>query len=322
VTENEIQTPDFKIGNIPIFGYLALAPMDGLTDSPFRRIARQWGSAVCYTEFVNALDVLNHHPYLLEHIGFTEIERPLAIQIYDNDPDRLLSAAIFLKQFNPDFLDVNLGCSERSVSGRGAGAGLLREPAKIAQIFKTMCGKIDIPITAKIRLGWDHKSRNYLEIAHIIEDNGGQALAVHGRTKEQYFSGSADWDAIAEIKQAVKIPVIGNGDVRSAGDIRRLKEHTSCDGIMIGRAALGNPWIFSMKDRDEILPLQKCSTIHEHLENMIEFYGSTRGLILFRKHLTRYLSEFHLSPEHRKELMTTSEPSRCLELVDKILLEN
>lgn len=321
--ETSTRKPDFMIGNIPVFGDLILAPMDGYTDSPFRQIARQCGAAVCYSEFINAMDVMNKHPFLYQHTTFSEVERPFAFQIYDNDPDRILSAALRLQELHPDFFDINLGCSEKSVSGRGAGAGLLREPTKVARIIKILSENIKIPITAKIRLGWDQSTRNYLEIARIVEENGGKAIAVHGRTKEQYFTGEADWDAIAEVKQAVKIPVIGNGDIHCANDIERLKNYSQCDAMMIGRATIGNPWIFSRKDRHQISSHQTRKTIHEHMKIMIEFYGSNRGLTLFRKHLNRYLEIYDVSRDQRGKLMTTTDPSRCFELVDEILkIEN
>ena len=239
-------SPTFYIRDIPVHGNLILAPMDGYSDQPFRSLARKLGSALSYTEFINTLDVIHKQPrFLAERIAYTTDERPIVYQLLDNDPQRLLAAAQRLLPHQPDIFDINLGCSARSVSGRGAGAGLLKTPEKIATIFNLLSKNLPIPITGKIRLGWDENTRNYQLVARIIEENGGQLIAVHGRTRAQQYSGQADWDAIAEIKQIVSIPVIANGDVQTVADIDRILAHTHCDGVMIGRAATTNPWIFS-----------------------------------------------------------------------------
>jgi tRNA-dihydrouridine synthase B len=214
---------------------------------------------------------------------------------------------------------VNMGCSVRRVSGRGAGAGLLRKPIKAARIFRTLSRDLEVPLSAKIRLGWDDESRNYCLIARIIEENGGALIAVHGRTKAQKYSGQADWDAIGEIKQAVSIPVIGNGDVRTVADIERLKTHTACDGIMIGRAAVGNPWIFARRDREQVPPGEVQEMISRHLARMLDFYGEERGLLLFRKHAKRYLSVYQLSNEQRYCFLTTESPTELVQMLDLIV---
>lgn len=314
------QTPTFWVRNIPVYGDLILSPMDGYSDLPFRNLARRLGSAMSYTEFINAIDVLYGHPHLEQKLTFRESERPLVIQIFDDDPDRMVQAALKLRKRNPDIIDINMGCSARTVSGRGAGAGLLRTPEKIAQIFNRLSRELDIPITGKIRLGWDDDSRNYLDVAHIIEDNGGQLLAVHGRTKKQGYTGQADWDAIAEVRQAVKIPVIANGDVKSVADIARIKAHTGCDAVMIARAAIGNPWIFSRLDRDQVPVEMLRETMLYHLDSMLDFYGPERGLVLFRKYAARYLSPYGLEGEFRQTLMTSDSPAQFIELLDQVIL--
>lgn len=311
--------PTFTVGGIPVRGDLILSPMDGYSDLPFRSLARWLGSAMSYTEFINAIDVNAKHPNLEERLAYLEEERPVVYQIFDDDPDRLVRAALKLRARNPDIIDINMGCSARTVAGRGAGAGLLRTPEKIARIFSTLTKALDIPITGKIRLGWDGSSRNYLEIAKIIEDNGGQLIAVHGRTKAQSYGGVADWDAIAEVKAAVKtIPVIGNGDVKTVADIERMKRHTGCDGVMIARAAIQNPWIFSRTDRDQVTPEQLRAVINRHLRLMLDFYGPTRGLILFRKYAARYMMPFGLAVEQRKRLLTAPGVDEFLGLLNEI----
>lgn len=313
--------PAFHIGSVPIYGETILSPMDGFSDLPFRSMVRKLGSAMSYTEFVNALDVVNNHPHLDERLTYLEEERPITFQIFDDDPERLLRAALILRERNPDIIDVNMGCSAKCVSGRGAGAGLLREPAKIANIISTLSKELDIPVTGKMRLGWDEDSLNYLDVAKIIQDNGGQALAVHGRTKQQAYRGEANWDAIAEIKAALSIPVIGNGDVRIVADIDRMLDYTSCDAVMIARGAIGNPWIFAGLDREDVSNEQVHKTMLAHLDAMLDFYGPQRGLILFRKHAARYISPYGLSADQREQLLTSTTPSD-FERVLASLVEN
>jgi tRNA-dihydrouridine synthase B len=311
--------PAFYVDTIPVYGDLILSPMDGFSDQPFRALCRQLGSAMSYTEFINAIDVLQSNPRVTQKFSYQEAERPVVYQIFDNDPQRLLQTALRVQELGPDIIDINMGCSVSSVSGRGAGAGLLRTPLKIARIFRLLSRQIELPITGKIRLGWDADQRNYLLIARIIEENGGSLVAVHGRTKTQGYGGQADWEAIAEIKQAVSIPVIGNGDIQTVADIQRMKSITGCDGIMIGRAAIGNPWIFSGQDRWQVPPAQVRQTMLRHLNAMLTFYEGDYGLILFRKHASRYLSPSPLNRQQRQQLFTAERPEEFLALLDSIL---
>jgi len=312
--DNDI--PAFHVRHIPIYGDLILSPMAGFSDMPFRSLCRELGSAMSYTEFINAMEVLSGHPRLDKRLRYREEERPVVYQIFDNDPGRLLEAALRLQKLGPDIIDVNMGCSVRRVSGRGAGAGLLRTPLKVARIFRSLSSTLDVPVTGKIRLGWDDECLNYNLIARIIEENGGSLIAVHARTKAQGYSGRANWDAIAEVKSAVSIPVIGNGDVRTVEDIGRLKDYTACDGVMIGRAAVGNPWIFSRMDREQVPDELVRLTMQDHLQRMLTFYDGNRGLILFRKHVTRYLSIYPLDREQRQEILTAERPGEFLLLMD------
>lgn len=304
--------PSFTILSVPVNGDVILAPMDGLSDQPFRSLARRLGSAMTYTEFLCADDIIHHRPGIERRFAFEPAERPIAFQILDNDPQHILEAALVLEKFSPDVMDVNLGCSSRHVSQRGSGSGMLREPQKIAAVFNLLTRNLAIPVSAKIRLGWDDNSRNYMEVAHIIEDNGGSLLAVHGRTRHQAYAGSADWNAIAEVCSSVSIPVIANGDVRSVADIARLKEHTGCAAVMIGRAAIGNPWIFSRRDRAQISPTEVMSTMQMHLEALLAFYGSPNGLVLFRKFARAYLSPYHPDPEFFRHILTGTDPKQFI----------
>jgi nifR3 family TIM-barrel protein len=210
-----------------------------------------------------------------------------------------------------------MGCSIRSISARGAGAGLLREPLKIAKIFKRLSSTLEIPITAKIRIGWDSRNLNYLEIARIIEENGGALIAVHARTRQQGFTGHADWDAIAAIKQEIRIPVIGNGDVRTVADIQRLKSHSGCDAIMIGRAAIGNPWIFEPRTRQKVNPSEVGEVIGAHLEDMLQRLGQYKTITRFRKHLVRYIEPHLLPDDMRLRILTSDKLSSLLDLLDQ-----
>jgi nifR3 family TIM-barrel protein len=293
--------------------------MDGLSDYPFRSLVRSLGSAISYTEFINARDVNNRHPHLEKRLFFSESERPLAYQLFDNDPDDLLKAALKLQARRPDFIDINMGCPDKSVCGRGAGVGLMTTPAKIGAIFRKLSSALDIPLTGKIRLGWDSDQRNYLEVARIIEENGGKLLAVHGRTRQQGYGGQADWDAIAEIKQALTIPVIGNGDVCTKADIERIKAHTGCDAVMIGRAAFSNPWIFQRRDRSEITPVEVRELIEVQLERSMDFYGPSHGITIMRKYVNRYLQPYKPQREIRTRLLTSTDPIEFLDILDEIL---
>ncbi|HSQ18004.1 MAG TPA: tRNA-dihydrouridine synthase family protein [Anaerolineales bacterium] len=310
------------LSGLTIPGDTILAPMDGFSDMPFRSVCRELGSAASYTEFVNAIDVVQRNrgvtQRVAKRVAFLPQERPVGFQLFDNDPDRLLEAALRLMERQPDFIDINLGCSDRSVSGRGAGAGLLRTPERIAEIFCKMTARLPVPVTAKMRLGWDDASLNYLDVAKIVEDNGGALLAVHARTKKQGYGGMADWQAIAEICQAVSIPVVGNGDVRRVADIDRLKAATGCQAVMIGRAAVGNPWIFQRVERADVPKQEVLRVMRLHLSRSLDFFGEY-GLVLFRKHASRYLS-LHAWPEElRKRLMTATEAVEFLKLVEENL---
>ena len=312
--------PSFYIRRVPVYGDLILSPMDGFSDLPFRAMCRELGSAMSYTEFVNALNILQGNPRVEKKLAYLPEERPVVFQIFDSEPDRIVEAALRLQERRPDIIDVNMGCSAKCVSGRGAGAGLLRTPLKVARIFKELSSRLEVPVTGKIRLGWDEQDRNYLLIARIVEENGGALLAVHGRTKAQGYGGQADWEAIAQVKQAVSIPVVGNGDIRTVADIERIKTYTGCDGVMIGRGAIGNPWIFSRLDREQVPPQQVRTVMLRHLERMLSFYEGDYGLVLFRKHASRYLSPFPLTPEQRARLMTAEQPEEFLDLLDSTVL--
>ncbi|MBI1793604.1 MAG: tRNA-dihydrouridine synthase family protein [Chloroflexi bacterium] len=315
--EQQISIPNFSIRDIPIYGDAILAPMDGYSDWPFRSLCRELGSAMSYTEFVQVEKILSRSKRPLAKLHYEEIERPVTFQIYGDDPDTILKAALKIEALGPDIIDINMGCPAKTVSSRGAGVGMMRTPLKIAHTFKKLTSALKVPVTGKIRLGWENY-RSYKLIARIVEENGGSLIAIHGRTKEQSYSGMADWDAIAEVKGAVKIPVIGSGDVKTVADIERMKKHTGCDAVMIGRAAIANPWIFSRLDRDQVTPGQVRQTVRQHLERSVKFYGPEDGQRLFRKYAVQYLLLRSLDREARKQILRERPSGEFLSMLDQI----
>lgn len=294
--------PTFMVRDVPVYGDAVLAPMDGYSDWPFRSLCRELGSAMSYTEFVKVENILRGFEHVDARLAYQEPERPVVFQIYGDDPDLILKAALRVQELGPDIIDINMGCPAKSVANRGAGVGMMRTPLKIARTFQKLSTALKVPVTGKMRLGWDD-FRSYKLVARIVEENGGALIALHGRTKEQSYSGNADWDAIAEVKATVKIPVIGSGDVKTVADIERMKKYTGCDAAMIGRGAIANPWIFSGLDREQVSPGQVQETMRKHLERTIKFYGPEDGQRLFRKHAVQYLSLSSLSREARKDIL-------------------
>jgi len=269
-----------------------------------------------YTEFVKAEFIVHALEHIAARFTYDEAERPVVFQIYGDDPEELLEAALRLQEKRPDIIDINMGCPARTVANRGAGVGLMRTPLKVARIFRKLSAALEVPVTGKIRLGWDDY-RSYKLIARIVEENGGAAIAVHGRTKEQGYGGQADWDAIAEVKAAVKIPIIGNGDVKSVADIDRMKAYTGCEAVMIGRAAVGNPWIFSRLDRSQVTPEMVRQMVHQHLERNLAFFGPHKGLLLFRKHAMQYLKLRRLPRATRTKILLQDQVDDFLALLEE-----
>ena len=286
-TEKE---PTFFVEKIPVYGDVILSPMTGYSDVPYRAICREYGSAMHYTEFV-PVEALGGKPdssnKFWRRLDKQKGEFPMVFQIFGNDPKKICDTAMRIEELEPDIIDINMGCSTRRVSGRGAGVGMMKEPKVIAETFRLLTNHLSVPVTGKIRLGWE-ENKNYVEVGRVLEDNGAQLVAMHGRTKEQKYNGTADWDAIAELKQAVSIPVIGNGDVFEIDDIDRIKAYTGCDAVMIGRGAIGNPWIFSRMQRADLTLKELLRTIRIHVNEMVSYHGPA-GLMQFRKHFKKYI---------------------------------
>ena len=292
------------IGNLALDGDLILSPMVGYSDLPYRRICREMGSALNYVPLVVDEVVIQRARRGLLPIQGGVGEHPLAIQILSKDPQRLVRAAEILMAYEPDLFDLNLGCPAKRVVHHGRGAALLRTPEKIAELVRSLVQAIAVPVMAKIRLGWDESSRNHLEVARVLRDSGVSALAVHGRTWAQGYGGKADWEAIAEIRQIVDLPLLANGDVRCAADIAAIRATTGCDGILIGRGAIGNPWIFAGRDVWDIPYAERLRVIRQHLDAMVAHHGPHVGVILFRKHVVCYIQHLDGAAEWRRRLVT------------------
>ncbi|HEX7587567.1 MAG TPA: tRNA dihydrouridine synthase DusB [Anaerolineae bacterium] len=319
--EGLVSQPSFYVRDIPIYGNLVLAPMDSYSDLPFRLICRELGSAMSYTEFVNVINLQGRgKPQTISamKLRYDPSERPMTFQIYGYDEDMLVETAMRLQDLGPDIIDLNMGCYVKAIARRGAGSGMLLYPDKIGRVFARLSKLLRVPVTGKIRLGWDDTSRNYVEVAHIREDNGASLIAVHGRTRAQAYQGNADWDAIAEVKQAVKIPVLGNGDVRTVADAERIRAHTGCDGVMIARAAIGNPWIFSRLDHHQVTPAEKIAVMRRHLALNLDFYGPDLGLLLFRKHAAKYVQNLTGEAKPRIPLFECSSLEEFDRMIDEI----
>jgi tRNA-dihydrouridine synthase B len=310
------RAPVFQIGALPVYGDLILAPMAGYCDLPFRCLCREYGSAVSYVPLILAESVTRRFDRTRASISFDEAERPVAVQLLGNDPDRLVQAARRGMELGPDLIDLNLGCPARKVVSGGRGAALLREPEQIARLAAALVAAVPVPVTAKIRLGWDHGSRNHVEVAHILEDAGVAAIAVHGRTRAQAFSGSADWDAIAEVRAAVGVPVMANGDVRSVADIGAILEHTGCPAAMIGRAAVGNPWIFSRREIDDVPLAERLAAIRRQLPWMAALDGEHVAVLAFRKHAVKYVQGLEGATALRPQLIAAQTVDEVLALLE------
>ncbi|TGK09214.1 tRNA dihydrouridine synthase DusB [Leptospira selangorensis] len=304
-----------RIGSVEIPGWLAMSPMAGISDSPTRTMARRYGSAFSYTEFVSTDSLAVGSKKALSLLRFREEERPITFQIFGNKLEIIVDAAKRIRELNPDIIDLNMGCPARNVSMRGSGVGLLRKPVYAGKIIEEMRKALDIPVTAKIRLGWDDSSRNYMEVSRILEESGVMAISVHGRTREMGYSGKADWDAIADIKSERKVPIFGNGDVSSYEEAVRRKEESKVDGVLVGRNSIGNPWIFSNIKKEDLSFEEIVSTTLSHLQLMRETFGDKYGLILLRKHLVRYIQSRKEVEPKRLELLKMEDPEKLIQIL-------
>src|SRR3989338_1278327 len=293
-----------KIGPIDIEKPIALAPMEDVTDIPFRLICKKMGADLVYTEFTSSEALIRDAKTALRKIKVTDAERPVAIQIFGGLETSMEKAAQVAESFKPDFIDVNCGCWVKDVVKRGGGAGLLRDLPKFESIVRSTVQGTKLPVTVKTRLGWDENSIVILDVAKMVEQAGAQALTIHCRTRSQGHAGDADWEWLSKIKKVVSIPVIGNGDVQTPPDAKAMLE-TGCDGVMIGRGAIGNPWIFKeikhFLETGSLLPAptlsERIEVCVEHLKLSVQYRGLRNGIIPFRKFYAGY---FHGLPNVAK----------------------
>ncbi|MFN3780899.1 MAG: tRNA dihydrouridine synthase DusB [Candidatus Kapaibacteriota bacterium] len=303
-----------KIGEkINIENAVILAPMEDVTELPFRRICKNFGADIVYSEFISSEALYRKVEKSIRKILFSEEERPIGIQIFGANDEPMVESAKIIEKYNPDFIDINYGCWVKNVVKNNAGAAMLKNPKRMQELTKLVVDSVELPVTVKTRLGWDRDSIVICEVAKRLEDVGIAALAIHCRTREEAHKSQADWSWITKVKQEVSIPIILNGDVKTALDVERAFKETGCDGVMIGRAAIGNPFIFRQaKEYLRTGQMPSPPTIQErieiclqHLKLNIEYKGERLGIIEFRKFYSGYLKNLPNASKIRSKIVTS-----------------
>ena len=312
----------FKVGKINIEKALLLAPMEDVTDIAFRRLCKELGADVVYTEFVNSDGLIRSNKKTERKLEITDEERPVGIQIYGGNLEPMIEAAKIAESKNPDLIDINAGCWVKKIAHRGAGAGLLKDPPYMQKMVESIVKVVNLPVTVKTRIGWDESSINIVEVAKRIEDAGASALTVHCRTRGQGHSGEPDWNWIPKVKEAVKIPVALNGGVFTAEDVKRAFKETNADAVMIARGAIEHPWIFreakTLLEGMEVKVVSSRERIHtalKHLRYGLEIKDAKAAIIPFRKYYSGYLKGLDNSHKVRQELMKLTEYAPIEELL-------
>ena len=314
-----------KIGNVQLDNEVFLSPMAGVTDLPFRTICKEKGCGMLYTEMINAKALCYDDENTKKMLNLEDDGHPVAVQIFGSDPEYMGKAASIMNQYTNEILDINMGCPAPKVIKNGDGSALMRNPKLAAEVLTAVVKNSKKPVTLKIRKGWDDNSVNALEIAKIAEECGISALAIHGRTREQFYSGKADWDIIAEIKQSINIPVIGNGDVFDVQDAVNMLEKTKCDAIMIGRGSQGNPWIFNRINHymktGEVLPEptleEKISTAIKHMNLAVAEHGEYVAVREMRKHIGWYLKGLKNSAKYRDQINKITDYKEVISMLEE-----
>lgn len=319
-----------QIGNVKLENNVFIAPMAGVTDMPFRILCKEQGCGLVYTEMVSAKGM---HYNDFKSSKLTEIddkEKPASIQIFGSNPVIMAEIAERLNKTDASLIDINMGCPTPKITKNGEGSALMLNPRLVGEIVNAVSRVSDKPVTVKIRKGWDLGSINAVEIAKIAEENGAKAVAVHGRTRDQFYSGIADWDIIKKVKEAVSIPVIGNGDICKPEDAKKMIEQTNCDAVMVGRSAQGNPWIFKKILNyfatgiiiPEATPEEKINMVTRHLEMLVELKGEHIGLCEMRKHIAWYIKGLHNSTYVKERVFRLDKKEEVLELLNNFLHES
>ncbi len=316
---DQIVLPDFP---------LLLAPMEDVSDPPFRAVCKDNGADLMYTEFISSEGLIRDAIKSRQKLDIFEYERPVGIQIFGGDEEALSLSAKIVETVNPDLLDINFGCPVKKVALRGAGAGVLKDIDLMVRLTEATVKSTKLPVTVKTRLGWDDQSKNIEEVAERLQDVGIKALAIHGRTRAQMYKGEADWTLIAKVKNnpRIKIPIFGNGDIDSPQKAKLYKECYGVDGIMIGRAAIGYPWIFREIKHylatGEILPAptlaERVAVCKKHLRKSVEWKGPKVGIFEMRRHYTNYLKGLPGIKDYRARLVTLMEPAEIESVLDEV----
>jgi tRNA-dihydrouridine synthase len=318
-----------KIGNIELPEFpLLLAPMEDVSDPPFRAVCKQNGADLMYTEFISSEGLIRNAAKSLQKLDIFDFERPIGIQIFGSDIDSMRESAIISSSVNPDLIDINYGCPVKNVACKGAGAALLRDIPKMVQMTSEIVKSTHLPVTVKTRLGWDESTKNVEEVAERLQDIGIKALTVHGRTRVQMYKGDADWTLIRKIKEnpRIQIPIFGNGDVDSPEKALQMKNDYGVDGIMIGRASIGNPWIFNqikyflktglhLEKPDLEERLKVCL---QHLEFSIKWKGNNLGILEMRRHYANYFKGLDHFKDFRMRLVNTMDVQEIYSTMDEI----
>jgi tRNA-dihydrouridine synthase B len=317
------------IGNITLAEYpLFLAPMEDITDPSFRMVCKMNGADFMYTEFISSDGLIRDGEKSVRKLDIYDFERPIGIQLYGHLIDAMVEAALIAQEATPELIDINFGCPVRKIATRGAGAGMLRNIPLMIEMTTAIVNAVKLPVTVKTRLGWDDDTKNIVEIAERLQDTGIQALTIHGRTRAQLYKGTADWTLIGEVKnnQRMKIPVIGNGDIDGPLKAKEMFDRYGVDGIMIGRATVGRPWIFSdiqhYLNTGELLPEptvnQKADLAIIHLDKSLEFKEGKRAIYEMRRHLSNYFKGLPHFKETRLRLLTATEPVDIKNIIEEI----
>jgi tRNA-dihydrouridine synthase B len=317
------------IGNISLGDYpLFLAPMEDITDPSFRRICKINGADFMYTEFISSDGLIREGGKSVRKLDIYDVERPIGIQLYGHLIDAMVEAALIAEQANPEIIDINFGCPVKKIANRGAGAGMLKNIPLMIEMTTAIVRAVKLPVTVKTRLGWDDESKNIVDIAEQLQDTGIQAITIHGRTRAQVYKGFADWTLIGAVKNnpRMKIPVIGNGDIDGPVKAKEMFSRFGVDGIMIGRASVGRPWIFRdirhYLDTGELLPEPTVNDKAElallHLEKSLEFKEGKRAIYEMRRHLSNYFKGLPHFKETRFRLLTTTDVDEIRSIIGEI----